>query len=110
MNAWIDNSNGYRVGDVGFLLEYTWHAKGGKSQMRLSDRPGQANMSGRIIVDGWCGESNNVSVYAYGVARVSRVCKNGRAQVVRLWMNEALKAYESLGYIEENGNDSWCNA
>ena len=106
--TWLDNDCGrLEVGDVGFLVVRTnpyqhWE------RTDLNDRPAHTNMSGRPMAFGWCGQTNDVSVSAEGVARVIRIARNERACVVRLRGAEARAAYEELGYPDLADDDPLC--
>ncbi len=78
---WIDGET-LSVGDIGFLVETTSYKNGSVTRFGLYDRPCHTNQSHEPQLVGWCGETNNVSRTAVGLAKVVKVAKNGRAQVV----------------------------
>ncbi len=86
-------------GDVGFLVERTNNVTNGSS-FSLNEHPAVKNLSGESVLCGWCGTTNDVGVYAHGMAKVVRVCKNGRAQVADLEGEELKAALEEYGYPE----------
>jgi hypothetical protein len=87
----------YEMGQVGFLIERENVNKGGKG-LRLSDHPPITNLSHQPRLHGWCGTTNDVAVYARGMAKVVRVCKNGRAQVAKIEGDELKAALNDFGY------------
>ena len=94
---WIDSTGEVDVGGVGFLTEA--HAAGSEARTTLSTRVGRRNRSGAPILKGWMGETNNVSRYARGVARVIALNAAGdRAKVATLDGAELASALEELGY------------
>ena len=97
---YIENGFEYNlVGTVGFLVErsYPYHAYI-KPVRTLSDTPARTNLGGRPLRMGWCGETDNISTYAWGVAAVVQVFANGRARVRTLHGAEALVALAKLGW------------
>jgi len=99
MAEWIDGDS-FKVGDVGFLIESVINVRGLPTKLALRERPAHTNMSHEPRIGGWCGETNNINIWAHGVARVSRVAKNGRIEVVRLKGDELSSALERLGYSQ----------
>lgn len=98
---WIDTDGTIGVGDIGFLIESTDNNRRGAVKYRLDSEPRCTNQSLQPRLTGWCGETNNVSVYAMGLRRVSKLTKDGRALLARLTdaeRDEWLRAngYESL--------------
>ncbi len=98
---WIEGE-GLEVGDVGYLVEV--HRQNYRAPTttthHLADRPPYTNQSHEPRLHGWCGETNNVSRYGCGMARVQRVTANGRAFVVELTGAELLEALEATGFPE----------
>jgi len=87
-----------RVGAVGFLVESRNFNAGGESRYELRQHPGHKNRSGDATLDGWLGETNNVSRTAHGLARVKRITPNGRIMVTTLPEGEIVAALEGFGY------------
>lgn len=101
MNTWIgDKCTRYNVGQVGFLLESHNINGGNTPSYYLSDHPGHTNMSHEPRLSGWLGTTDNVYGCAHGLARVTRVARNGRALVVALTEQEQEAVLEELGYPE----------
>ena len=98
---WIDTHyNPTNVGDVGFLIESTNNGYGGSVTTHyMQEEPGRTNMSHEPRLHGWLGETNNISKHAKGMARVTRVSKNGgRAFVVAIRDSELHAALEAAGH------------
>lgn len=95
MAIWID---GYElsVGEVGFLIECV--PEGRATRYHLNDRPPYTNLSHEPRLHGWCGTTDNVARYGHGMARVTRVARNGRALVVPLHGQELVRALEDAGF------------
>lgn len=97
---WIDGFD-LKEGDVGFLVEsQKTNVRGCPTRYSLRSRPAHTNMSHEPKLKGWCGETNNISITAEGLARVVRVTKNSRAQIVPLQGEEQSRALKTLGYPE----------
>ena len=96
---WID-SDCLSVGDVGFLIEAVDNNRGGTTHRFLDEVPLHTNMSHEPRLRGWGGETNNISRTAMGMARVSRVAKNGRVCLTMLeaGSSDEAEALETLGY------------
>jgi len=89
MNKWIDcESYGDEItiiGGIGFLVESHDNNHGGSVSRSLYGSPLRTNQSREPRLFGWCGETNNVSKFARGVWRVSRINKAGdRMQIVKI--------------------------
>jgi hypothetical protein len=99
MNKWIDFENySMGVGDSGYLVSRT---KNGRASFALHERPLRTNQSNQPTLDGWCGETDNVSRFARGAWRVARMNKAGdRAQIVRLEGADLAEFLERDGYPE----------
>lgn len=97
--TFIDDTDAYSVeiGAVGFLIEKS-HDLTGVTYYELRSRPAHTNQSNEPRLKGWCGTYNNVATYAQGLARVTKLCKNGRVQVVNLKPVDYPWALKSLGY------------
>jgi hypothetical protein len=96
---WIGSDPYLSVGDVGFLVECQ-HNLQGWTRYSLQDVPACTNMGHAEQLHGWCGTTNDVAVYARGVAKVERLAKNGRVRVQRLFGADRAAALEELGYPE----------
>ena len=100
MATWTDH---YRadyspVGTVGFLARVQDQNHGCAEVYTLTQRPRRTNQSHEPRLNGWCGTTNNVAVFAEGMARVARVTKNERCLLVALSPEEQEAALERLGY------------
>lgn len=97
---WIDADH-YETapGMVGFLVEILNTSNGG-TRWSLQGRPLHTNQSRRPRLNGWCGETDNRSRYARGMARVVRVTPNDRALLVRLRGAELRAALQASGWPE----------
>jgi len=94
---WIDAQEGYKVGDVGFLINFSHENTGGESYI-LRDTPAHTNQSRTPRLMGWCGSDNNVSTHACGVWKVVRIAKNGRTLVDVASEEETTAFLEEVGY------------
>lgn len=104
MALWID---GYdvepmesQVGAVGFLVERTDENRGGAVRYLLRDHPPRTNRSHQPRLRGWCGTTNNICVHGCGLARISRIAKNGRVCLTTIPAGTQAEAdaLETLGY------------
>lgn len=97
-NLWIDQDACCDVadGDVGFLIQRS--PQGRADTYHLRRHPARTNGSHEPKLYGWCGETDNVSVYAEGLARVVKVAKNGRRRVAQV--DPTAELLEELGYPE----------
>lgn len=90
----------YTVGQEGFLVQRS-NPYQRRESWELSNVPAHTNGSHMPRLHGWCGETDNVSVYAHGVARVTRVAKNGRALVeVVTDAADIARILDAFGYPE----------
>lgn len=97
---WIDGEYLLK-GDIGFLVELCHSNRGWSTSHSLQDRPCHTNVSHEPRLKGWCGSTNNVSYDAMGLAKVVRVAKNGRAQIVAVTGKEGAEWLENeAGYPE----------
>ncbi len=97
-SIWTDSENIETIGsEIGFLV---LHERDGGSNPRwsLRKRPAHTNSSHEPRLHGWCGTTNNVSIRAEGLARISRVAGNGRVRLQRVAATPEL--LEELGYPE----------
>jgi len=92
---WVENDEGLRAGEVAFLREVT---REGRTVLRISAAPCQTNRSREYRLRGFCGETNNVVVYAKGMVRVGRATGTGRALVRPLAGGELRAALEGGPY------------
>lgn len=92
---WIDDAS-YAVGDIGFLVRTS--PQGQSERYSLNQRPAHTNRSHEPKLFGWCGETNNVSVDAEGLAEVVKILPSGRAQIKKV--EATLERLEALGYPE----------
>jgi hypothetical protein len=96
---WINEEHvdySIKDGDVAFLIERVREAPGMPSTHVLRGRPAHTNSSHEPRLWGWCGTTDNVAVYAQGLAKIVRRAKNGRCLLARVTPTEAL--LEELGY------------
>jgi hypothetical protein len=94
---WIDREY-QAVGDIGFVIETV---REGRSRWHLRESPARTNQSHQPTLVGWCGETDNVSTHARGMARVVRVNGAGDRMMVEALTGEALvQALEACGYPE----------
>jgi hypothetical protein len=93
---WCDEDDLEVAGSqVGFLVRVV-HENERHVRYVLKARPPHTNQSHEPRLRGWCGTSDNIARYGCGLARVSRVTGNGRAQLVRV--EPTPEILESLGY------------
>jgi hypothetical protein len=93
---WTDEDCVESVDGVGFLVEVAPEGRDGRYQLR--ERPPHTNQSHEPRLHGWCGTTDNVAIFGRGLARVSRVTKNGRVQLSSVPATPEL--LEQLGYPE----------
>jgi hypothetical protein len=82
---------------VGFLLEAI---REGVSHFSVADRPGYTNQSHKPLLDGWLGETNNVSRFARGLVRCTGRSPNDRVAIEPLTGDDVAAALDSLCYPE----------
>ncbi len=98
---WIDSDDVYEleIGREGFLVSVK--PQGRAERFDLRDRPAHTNRSHEPRLVGWCGETNNVSVHAEGLAEIVRIAKNGRVLIRTIDAPERITAaLEELGWPE----------
>ena len=97
---WIDGE--YLLnGEIGFLVETCDASRKWATTHSLRDRPCHTNVSHEPRLRGWCGSTNNISYDALGLAKVVRVAKNGRVQIVEVKGEEGAAWLENeAGYPE----------
>ena len=96
---WVDFdlSSELGVGDFAYLVEVVDTTRG-TTTWSLSARPCRTNVSHEPRLHGWCGETDNRSVYARGVMRVSAFNRDGdRARIA------AASAAETSAFLERDG-------
>jgi hypothetical protein len=98
-SKWIGPAEDLEVGQAGFLIEFSNPYKRSETWV-LRDTPAHTNDSHEPRLEGWCGSWNDTSTHAHGMAKVARVARNGRAQVVAITGAELTAALEELGYPE----------
>lgn len=77
----IDLSTELGVGDTAYLVE-VFDTTRGTTKWSLRARPCRTNSSHEPRLHGWCGETNNRSVYARGVVRITAFNRDGdRARI-----------------------------
>lgn len=96
---WIDDAYDHKVGDRGFLVRVT-HVTKGWRRYDLCDRPARTNQSHEYRLEGWCGTTNDVSVYAQGAGEIVKIAKNGRALVRHLDEQELDETLDDFGFPE----------
>ncbi len=95
----LDNNDGWKVGDLGFVLE-AFNTSTGHAVWSLARKPGHTNQSHELRLRGWLGGNGNITTDAHGVAivtklfpRSGRMCVNclaGKPEVaaLRKWADE----------------------
>lgn len=84
MSTWIDIDYTASVGTIGYLVE-TFNTSTGHTTFSLWEGPCRTNGSHKPMLTGWCGETDNRSRDARGVAKIVKVNKRGdRGQIVKL--------------------------
>ncbi len=94
---WIDEQEGYIVGECGFLISHSHEAEGWESY-QLRSVPARTNVSRVPRLIGWCGSYNNISTSGCGVWKVTRVAKNGRMLIQEATVEEVETFLEEMGY------------
>ena len=87
----------YEIGQSGFLVEI-YDTNRRSDVFELRDYPPRTNVSGEPVLDGWCGETNNVSVNGHGYWEVIKLAKTGRALIRQVKGERLQAALEELGY------------
>lgn len=89
-------------GEINFLVRCVYNNDGGAERYALRSTPLVTNQSYEARLNGWCGETNNVSAFAEGLARVTKRSANGRrALVSRVTRPSEIRAFlTSEGYPE----------
>ena len=111
---WIDGE-GLSVGDIGFLVEThntnyqntTSYGLYQRPSYGLYQRPCQTNQSHEPRLTGWCGETNNVSRHAQGLARVVKAAANGRVAIVAVTGQEGSDWLANVAGYPELIPDEW---
>jgi hypothetical protein len=98
---WIDNPDTiYAEGMTGFLI-YRHDESNSVHSRYISAVPARTNRSREAKLHGWCGTTNNIAIYAEGMARIEAInTKTGRAKVTSLSNDETRVALEAAGYPE----------
>lgn len=97
MNRWIGPDESLKLGDKGFLIEFSNEVRD-TERWELRDTPAHTNQSHQPRLKGWCGSYNDTSTQAHGMGKVIRVAKNGRCLIETLAGDELAVALEELGY------------
>lgn len=101
MALWIDSDSAETErGDAGFLVRVANENQGNAEHYQLRARPAHTNQSHAPRLRGWCGTTNNVAVFAEGLARIVRTTANGRAMLAHVPQAEEAAELERLGYPE----------
>jgi hypothetical protein len=100
---WIDEQHHTLVGEVYFLSRLSPERRAARWFLDLS--PCRTNQSREPRLFGWCGTTNNVELYAHGLARVEAFAKNGRTRITLVtWDSPAgQQALLYLGYPDLEG-------
>jgi len=93
---WIDNDE-YNVKDIGFLWEIKDNSRQSQTFL-LRNTPPKTNRSYEYRLNGWCGETDNVSTYGKGVWRVLKILQNGRVKIQELEGEELDSFLEGSGF------------
>lgn len=101
---WIDEQEGYNVGDCGFLVSNA-HETEGWERFYLRDNPARTNVSRVPRLIGWCGTYNNISTSGCGVWKVVRIAKNGRMLISQPTDEEVAVFLEEMGYPDLTEDD-----
>ena len=109
MSIYIDECNSeMNDGEVGFLVSRLNTSRGSSSEYySLQARPAHTNMSHEPKLDAWCGETNNISTTAEGLAQVVKTFKNGRQRLrtIPSGSEEERSALKALGYPDLQDED-----
>lgn len=101
---WIDEQEGYKVGDVGFLI-CNYNENTGSERWFLRDNPAHTNRSNVPRMLGWCGSYNNVSTSGCGVWKVIRIARSGRYLIEKATPDEVEVFLEEVGYPDLTEDD-----
>ena len=94
---WIENEEGMETNDVGFIVDLC--PQGREDVTVIRSRVPRKNMSAERCLQGWLGETNNVSAYARGVGRIVKTNEFGDRALVRVLKGpERAIAIGSLGH------------
>jgi len=100
MAQWIDTyDEPTKLGQIGFLVMIQ-DQNNMAERWQLRDRPPYTNGSHEPRLEGWCGTTDNRAIYGRGMARITRVARNGRALVTPLTGQDLTDALEELGFPE----------
>ena len=101
---WIDEQEGYKVGDVGFLICNS-NENNGSEWWFLRDNPPHINRSNTPRMVGWCGYHNNISTSGCGVWKVVRIARSGRYLIETATPDEVEVFLEEVGYPDLTEDD-----
>jgi len=95
---WIDTCETPKVGSLHFLVEVS-HSLNGWERFDLRDRPAHTNQSCQPRLSGWCGSWNDTSTFGRGIAKMTRIARNGRVCICNVDPASA----EGKAFLEEMG-------
>jgi hypothetical protein len=96
---WVDNPDFDKIGTVRYLVAVD--RAGQSTRWQLRERPARTNRSAEPRLFGWCGETDNRSVYAHGcVVVVGTNQARDRARIKSLDGEELRAFLEGDGYPE----------
>ena len=101
---WIDtdeiNTGAMPKGSPGFLVEIS--PQGKATRYNLRDTPAKTNRSCEAKLRGWCGSTNNVNVWAYGIWKPVKTSLNGMRTLIQEVTDRAeLEQFlEAVGWSE----------
>ena len=96
---WID-SGCLQIGERGFLVR-NHHETKQWSRYYLRDNPPKTNVSFVATPYGWCGTCDNIATFGEGVWEVTKITRNGRAQLTEIADAERLTEFlDEVGYPE----------
>jgi hypothetical protein len=98
-HLWINGDDYHMVeGNIGFLVFVV--PQTGEDHYVLREHPALANQSREPRLTGWLGTTDNVARYGQGLARITKIARNGRFRIQRLEVGDADAALNELGYPE----------
>ena len=95
---WIDEQPHCLEGEIYFLCRRAPEHEA--ARWFLDHSPARTHTSHEPKLRGWCGNNNNVALYAHGLAVVEKFAKNGRCCIRAVaWDSpQGQAALEQLGY------------
>lgn len=91
----LKNPDNLRPGEVGYIISTDEHFHG-DNPATIRAMPGTTNMRRNVLVHGWLGSTNDVSLTAMGVGRVKRILKSDEASVERILRRDEAEAASDL--------------